>query len=93
MSSTIYSKTDNYGLNLYGDNDPADLRDGYNGSMHTIDETLKTISTKSTAYHPPLQTPLRHRMRRSRLRPTRLTSTDRIRSSKRTSTRKPTRPT
>ena len=41
MSSTIYSKTDNYGLNLYGDNDPADLRDGYNGSMHTIDETLK----------------------------------------------------
>ena len=39
--STIYSKTDNYGLNLYGDNDPADLRDGYNGSMHTIDETLK----------------------------------------------------
>lgn len=40
--STIYSKTDNYGLNLYGDNDPADLRDGYNSSMHTIDETLKT---------------------------------------------------
>lgn len=39
--STIYSKTDNYDLNLYGDNDPADLRDGYNGSMHTIDETLK----------------------------------------------------
>lgn len=39
--STIYGKTDNYGLNLYGDNDPADLRDGYNGSMHTIDETLK----------------------------------------------------
>lgn len=39
--STIYDKTDNYNLNLYGDNDPADLRDGYNGSMHTIDETLK----------------------------------------------------
>lgn len=39
--STIYDKTDNYSLNLYGDNDPADLRDGYNGSMHTIDETLK----------------------------------------------------
>lgn len=39
--STVYSKTDNYGLNLYGDADPADLRDGYNGSMITIDETLK----------------------------------------------------
>lgn len=39
--ATVYSKTDNYGLNLYGDNDPADLRDGYNGSMHTIDNTLE----------------------------------------------------
>lgn len=40
--STTYSKTDNYGLNLYGDEDPADLRDGYNGSMRTIDTTLET---------------------------------------------------
>lgn len=40
--ATVYTKTDNYGLSLYGDNDPADLRDGYNGSMHTIDTTLKT---------------------------------------------------
>lgn len=40
--TTTYSKTDNYGLNLYGDDDPADLRDGYNGSMHTIDGVLKT---------------------------------------------------
>lgn len=39
--STIYDQTDNYSLNLYGDADPADLRDGYNGSMRTIDETLK----------------------------------------------------
>ena len=39
--ATVYTKTDNYGLNLYGDNDPADLRDGYNGSMRTIDDTLK----------------------------------------------------
>lgn len=38
--ATVYMKTDNYGLNLYGDNDPADLRDGYNGSMRTIDDTL-----------------------------------------------------
>lgn len=40
--ATVYTKTDNYGLNLYGDNDPADLRDGYNGSMRTIDTTLRT---------------------------------------------------
>lgn len=40
--STVYDKTDNYGLNLYGDSDPADLRDGYNGSMRTIDTTLET---------------------------------------------------
>lgn len=40
--STIYDKTDNYSLNLYGDNDPADLRDGYNNSMLTIDTTLET---------------------------------------------------
>lgn len=40
--ATVYVKTDNYGLNLYGDNDPADLRDGYNGSMRTIDTTLET---------------------------------------------------
>lgn len=39
--NAIYDKTDNYSLNLYGDEDPADLRDGYNGSMRTIDETLK----------------------------------------------------
>lgn len=39
--STIYNKTDNYALNLYGDNDPADLRDGYNDSMRTIDTTLE----------------------------------------------------
>lgn len=39
--ATVYTKTDNYGLNLYGDNDPADLRDGYNGSMHTIDDMLE----------------------------------------------------
>lgn len=37
---TTYTKTDNYALNLYGDTDPADLRDGYNGSMRTIDDTL-----------------------------------------------------
>lgn len=40
--ATVYTKTDNYGLNLYGDNDPADLRDGYNNSMRIVDTTLET---------------------------------------------------
>lgn len=40
--NAIYDKTDNYGLSLYGDNDPADLRDGYNGSMHALDTILGT---------------------------------------------------
>jgi hypothetical protein len=39
---TIYEKTNNYRLDLYGNNDPADLRDGYNNSMRTIDATLET---------------------------------------------------
>ena len=39
--ATVYKKTDYYGLNLYGDDDPADLRDGYNGSMRVVDTTLK----------------------------------------------------
>ena len=43
---TTYSKTDNYALNLYGDTDPADLRDGYNGSMHILDTTLETHLTR-----------------------------------------------
>ena len=45
--ATVYTKTDNYGLSLYGDNDPADLRDGYNGSMRTIDTTLETHLNKT----------------------------------------------
>ena len=39
--ATNYTKTDNFSLNLYGDSDPADLRDGYNGSMRVIDDTLE----------------------------------------------------
>nr|DAL77157.1 MAG TPA: acyl-CoA thioesterase [Caudoviricetes sp.] len=43
---TTYTKTDHYALNLYGDTDPADLRDGYNGSMHILDTTLETHLTR-----------------------------------------------
>lgn len=42
MSAT-YEKTETLGLNLYGDNDPADLRDGYNNSMHIIDNSYQTV--------------------------------------------------
>lgn len=42
---TIYEKTSNYQLDPYGNNDPADLRDGYNNSMRTIDATLETESS------------------------------------------------
>lgn len=44
--ATVYKKTDYYGLNLYGDDDPADLRDGYNGSMRAVDTTLKKHADK-----------------------------------------------
>ncbi|WP_298049169.1 hypothetical protein [uncultured Bifidobacterium sp.] len=36
--ATQYTQTDNLGLDLYGDSDPADLRDGYNASMRSIDQ-------------------------------------------------------
>lgn len=42
--TTIYTNTEYYGLSLYGDNDPADLRDGYNKSMRAIDSALKRNS-------------------------------------------------
>lgn len=46
--ATVYQKTDNYGLDLYGDNDPADLRDGHNTNMRTIDGKLKDHSDAIT---------------------------------------------
>lgn len=49
--ATVYTKTDNYGLNLYGDNDPADLRDGYNNSMRTMTPRSKRISIASKPWN------------------------------------------
>lgn len=44
------STTDNFNLDLYDTGDPANLNDQYNASMHTIDETMLTISgTANTA--------------------------------------------
>ena len=51
--ATTYTETDNIGLDLYGDNDPADLRDGYNSSMRKIDSAVKAnadaITTKANS--------------------------------------------
>ena len=51
--ATTYTETPNLGLDLYGDNDPADLRDGYNSSMRKIDSAVKAnvdaIATKANS--------------------------------------------
>lgn len=39
-----YTQTDNYGLSLYGDQSPADFRDGHNNNMRIIDQQLKTTN-------------------------------------------------
>lgn len=40
-----YSHTTNFNLQLYQDNTPADLRDGYNNSMRVIDDNMYSITT------------------------------------------------
>lgn len=40
-----YGHTTNFNLPLYQDNTPADLRDGYNNSMHVIDDNMLSITT------------------------------------------------
>lgn len=40
-----YGHTTNFNLPLYQDNTPADLRDGYNDSMHVIDDNMLSITT------------------------------------------------
>ena len=42
-------KTSNYNLNLYEVNDLANLTDGYNNSMNTLDTTIKTVSNSVAA--------------------------------------------
>lgn len=42
-TKTIYDKTDRLGLDLYGDNDPADLRDGHNDNMRIIDKNIGNV--------------------------------------------------
>lgn len=40
-----YGHTTNFNLQLYQDNTPADLRDGYNNSMRVIDDNMFSITT------------------------------------------------
>lgn len=40
-----YGHTTNFNLQLYQDNTPADLRDGYNNSMRVIDDNILSITT------------------------------------------------
>lgn len=40
-----YGHTTNFNLQLYQDNTPADLRDGYNNSMRVIDDNMLSITT------------------------------------------------
>ena len=44
-----YTYTANYNLDLYGDNSPADLRDGYNSAMRKLDAAVFKSSTEASA--------------------------------------------
>lgn len=41
-----YDVTRHYGLPLYNDATPMDLRDGYNKAMRMIDQTLNQLQTQ-----------------------------------------------
>ena len=41
-----YDVTRHYGLPLYNDATPMDLRDGYNRAMRMIDQTLNQLQTQ-----------------------------------------------
>lgn len=49
MANT-YTQTPNFGLDLYGDDDPADLREGHNSNMVKIDAALRTLENASAGY-------------------------------------------
>lgn len=43
---TEYGATPHYGLPLYNDATPMDMRDGYNRSMRMIDQILNQLQTQ-----------------------------------------------
>lgn len=44
-NSDMYGRTTTYGLPLYTDDTPADLRDGYNRAMVMIDQLMHQLET------------------------------------------------
>lgn len=46
VDSAAYDVTRNWGLPLYNDATPMDLRDGYNKAMRMIDQTLTQLNTQ-----------------------------------------------
>lgn len=44
--SAAYDVTRHFGLPLYNDATPMDLRDGYNKAMRMIDQTLNQLQTQ-----------------------------------------------
>lgn len=46
VDSAAYDATRHYGLPLYNDATPMDMRDGYNRSMRMIDQILNQLNTQ-----------------------------------------------
>jgi hypothetical protein len=46
VDSAAYDKTRHFGLPLYNDATPMDLRDGYNKAMRMIDQILNQLNTQ-----------------------------------------------
>ena len=46
VDSAAYDVTRHFGLPLYNDATPMDLRDGYNRSMRMIDQILNQLNTQ-----------------------------------------------
>lgn len=46
VDSAAYDVTRHYGLPLYNDATPMDLRDGYNKAMRMIDQILNQLNTQ-----------------------------------------------
>jgi hypothetical protein len=46
VDSTAYDATRHWGLPLYNDATPMDMRDGYNHAMRMIDQILNQLNTQ-----------------------------------------------
>ena len=46
VDHAAYDVTRHFGLPLYNDATPMDLRDGYNRAMHMIDQALNQLQTQ-----------------------------------------------